>query len=104
MLNRFLSGTIFAFLLISLGITAPAQAKTVAHDPDGGDEIAVKHDPDGGDEAVKGTKGTINVTVGAAVGDKVAGHPDGGEKKETKKKKMSANEASASGALKTIAA
>ena len=79
MLKRFLGSAFFAFLLIFLGIASPAQAKDVAHDPDGGDEIAVASDPDGGDEAAKGTKGTINVTVGAAVGDQVADDPDGGD-------------------------
>lgn len=55
-------------------------------DPDGGDEVSLMDDPDGGDEvsgadtASKGTKGTINVTVGAAVGEtQVESDPDGGD-------------------------
>ncbi len=79
MLNRILNGIFFAFLLTSLGITSPAQARDAASDPDGGDEIAVLSDPDGGDEAVKGTKGTINVTVGAVASGEVADDPDGGD-------------------------
>jgi predicted secreted protein len=98
MSNRFLSGTLFAFLLLSLGIASPVQAKDMAHDPDGGDEISVKSDPGGGDEAVKG--GLKSIKNDPDGGDEIAPDPDGGDEKG---KKMSANEASASGALKTIA-
>jgi hypothetical protein len=77
MFNRYLSGALFAFLLISLGFASPVLAKAAADDPDGGDEIAVATDPDGGDE--KGTKATINDTVGAAAGNEIADDPDGGD-------------------------
>ena len=79
MLTSWFRQAIFAFVLISLAIASPVQARDVATDPDGGDEIAVVSDPDGGDEATKGTKGTINVIAGAAVSDEVADDPDGGD-------------------------
>ncbi len=82
-----------------------ALKENVQTDPDGGDEIGVVSDPDGGDEATKASDPDGGDELGIATdpdgGDEVTDDPDGGD--EVARPKMSNNEASASGALKTIA-
>ena len=68
--------------------------KSIKNDPDGGDELT--DDPDGGDEKAR----LDSIKNDPDGGDEVTDDPDGGD--EATRSRMSANEASASGALKTI--
>ena len=91
MVKQWLSVLSLAVLAAVLGWASPAQARDVANDPDGGDEIGVMDDPDGGDEAAKETGFIKDDPDG---GDEIADDPDGGDEKGSKRPRRMATESS----------